>query len=79
MSSNAGLADLHCISQQCLEDRIRSSWLCPGPQEECADRLVDFFEKCQEDDTYWDKISQGVPVMNCFSCHLDAPEPSPDG
>lgn len=32
-------------------------------QDTCANKLADFFEKCQEDDTYWDTISQGACLL----------------
>ena len=47
-----------------IQSLSRHKWLFTVSQryheEEAADKIADFFEKCQKEKDYWDTVSQGA-------------------
>lgn len=52
-------ATAHGGPAEIIVDGVSGFHIDPYQGDKAAETLVNFFEKCKEDPTYWDKISQG--------------------
>jgi sucrose synthase len=53
------IATCHGGPAEIIVDGVSGLHIDPYHSDKAADILVNFFEKCKADPSYWDKISQG--------------------
>ena len=53
------IATCHGGPAEIIVDGVSGLHIDPYHSDKAADILVNFFDKCKEDPSYWDKISQG--------------------
>jgi hypothetical protein len=53
------IATCHGGPAEIIVDGVSGLHIDPYHSDKAADILVNFFEKCKEDPSYWDKISHG--------------------
>ncbi len=53
------IATCHGGPAEIIVDGVSGLHIDPYHSDKAADILVNFFEKCKQDSTYWDNISQG--------------------